>query len=98
MPRYVDLTSAVKAVGSVPSEMGFVNLSYVQKAIQNLPSADVQEVRHGRFVSKIVNKENWKGLNVSYYLPHSCSLCHTALAGTEKYCPNCGAKMDLKED
>ena len=57
--------------------------------------ADVQEVRHGKFISEIVKKEDWRGILRSYYQPNSCSCCHTPLSGEENYCPNCGAKMDL---
>ncbi len=53
--------------------------------IENRPSADVAEVKHGEWV-----------YNVKYY---SCSICagkrFNLLLGTDaEFCPYCGAKMD----
>ena len=64
--------------------------------LQNLPAADVVEVRHGRWMTTDA-------------YPHHlyCSVCYKTYAKNAKwvneldlptnYCPNCGAKMD-KED
>lgn len=62
--------------------------------IDEMPTIDVAVVRHGRFISELVKKCDWRGKTQEYYQPHSCSCCHTPLYGTEKYCPACGAKMD----
>ena len=56
------------------------------KSINNIPSADVVEVRHGRWTGKT----------------YKCSLCGKwvdPLQGDAdmNYCPNCGAKMDGEE-
>ena len=64
--------------------------------LQNLPAADVAEVRHGRW------------LTTDAYPHHLyCSVCYKTYAKNAKwvneldlptnYCPNCGARMD-KED
>lgn len=57
------------------------------KAIKELQPADVAPVRHGC----------WQNRGIAM----ACSLCDTDLVieqGTAEmnYCPNCGAKMDLK--
>ena len=62
--------------------------------VDKLPNADMQEVKHARFESILVKKEDWRGHMQSWYYPHACSNCKIALQGTENYCPNCGAKMD----
>ena len=61
-----------------------------EDAIDDLPSADVAPVRHGRWVESFkVNapptlKERW-----------ICSWCgNVQTYGATGYCPNCGAKMD----
>ena len=65
-------------------------------ALENIPSADVAPVVHGRWIS-------WE--KAENFIPspdrHECSVCHDAaqvlVNGFEllsDYCPNCGAKMD----
>ena len=70
--------------------------------IENIPAADVEPVRHGR----------WEECDWMEYDGHSehirypkaalrCSACYNAfkkvLLWKDNYCPNCGAKMDLEE-
>jgi len=51
-------------------------------------SADVQPVRHGR----------WKHGDMPTYGGFKCSLCKkNTIVYKPNYCPNCGARMDLKE-
>lgn len=65
-------------------------LRIARKDIKRLPAADVVEVKHGEWIkdnnfSQIVNK-------------YKCSLCGVEdIVLHHNYCPNCGAKMDLKE-
>jgi len=54
--------------------------------IKDAPTADVQEVKHGKW-------ETSKGERYS----GRCSCCNCYSTDDYKYCPNCGAKMDLKE-
>ena len=62
-----------------------------EEVIRSLPSADVVEVRHGR----------WIGVQLG---DMRCSLCKevysvcAGLLGDYNYCPNCGAKMDGGND
>ena len=62
------------------------------QSISDMPAADVAQVRHGRWIGKpICGNDNCR-----------CSECgswhhiHANLRGEvmQKYCPNCGAKMD----
>lgn len=61
------------------------SLMYIWKNIMDLPSADVVQVRHGRW-------ENYSPITIK------CSRCghviHDWRYSECKYCPNCGAKMD----
>ena len=63
--------------------------------IENFPAADVAPVVHGRWIgAPLCGNDNCR-----------CSECgsrhniHANLRGeiTQKYCPSCGAKMDLEE-
>lgn len=51
------------------------------------PAADVAQVVHGR----------WIDCTNLLFEPNKCSVCGGFAYNTEnmKYCPNCGAKMDL---
>lgn len=90
MARYID-------VEKINLPEGFFNkVDNVPKFyewVETLPTADVRENVHARFVSKIIKKTDWKGQIQSYYQPNSCSNCNAALTGEENFCPNCGADM-----
>lgn len=62
------------------------SLKYTRKFIESgytkQPTADVQEVRHGRWKK---SKENC--------CEYRCSVCEYELCRKTNYCPNCGAKM-----
>ena len=64
----------------------------VEKALANIPSADVAPVRHGEW---IVSRTD-RGWNCAEFPTHcKCSLCNMEISYSHKdnYCPNCGAKM-----
>lgn len=56
--------------------------------IENFPAADVAPVVHGRWVPfhSQAAGDIWH-----------CSACKIGFAAQMKYCPNCGARMDLEE-
>lgn len=64
------------------------------KVIESLPAADVEPVRHGRWVS------------VPHKLARVCSVCNRDEpykfadidADVYDYCPNCGARMNEEAD
>lgn len=54
------------------------------EAIEAIPAADVQPVRHGWYITDDMGDS-------------SCSECGTKwLDVTQNYCPNCGARLDLE--
>ena len=60
--------------------------------IKLLPAADVEPVRHGRFVG------GYKMISGKWvYEKPRCSECGKESSGATRYCPNCGAKMDGEE-
>ena len=60
------------------------------KEISNLPTADVAPVRHGRLVST--------GYDELYCEFGDCTICGADNPISSRYCPNCGAKMDLGDE
>lgn len=61
------------------------------EVIEKAPAVDAKPVRHGW----------WKGKPIAGLSIVKCSACGMAFCnntGRWLYCPNCGAKMDLKED
>lgn len=59
--------------------------------VWNAPAADVAPVVHGK----------WELRHEGYGHYWECSVCHTNpciyVTRNTKFCPNCGAKMDLEE-
>ena len=60
-----------------------LGLEYSKSLVETAETADVQEVRHGKW-------EKCKECCCEY----RCSVCEYELCRTTNYCPNCGAKMD----
>lgn len=60
------------------------------RAIRNIPSADVVEVRHGKWRTVDIFSE--KGYGERYYQHKECST--ELYKSPYNFCPHCGAKMD----
>lgn len=74
--------------------LGCVLGVFDRQRIKELPAADVEEVKHGKWIE--VQKENiWNDIVPVL----ECSACGKYTVGTRgimtksNYCPNCGAKM-----
>lgn len=98
MKEYIERAAAMEAILGLtivdPAVAQYANA--VCYHLQNLPAADVAEMRHGRW------------LTTDAYPHHLyCSVCYKTYAKNAKwvneldlptnYCPNCGARMG-KED
>lgn len=76
----------------------------VCRAAGNQPCAECNQyataVRHGKWVSLVVKKENWKGVLHDFYQPYSCSIClaPNTFMGESAFCPHCGARMEGAEN
>lgn len=109
MPRYIDaelfsknLTMQVYLADDEDFTTAFVKgMELVKKAEEETPTADVQEVKHGKWT--IHHEGTYK--RAKCY----CSVCGKSngiggiISNQKKpYCPNCGAKMEsvkgLEED
>ena len=106
MDEYIKKSDALKATKMVYIECLYLDEQEYEEAeaddipvvfkrdIESIPAADVEEVRHGR----------WKGSDFIAGLL-SCDKCGAQRNpnfkigfGAWNYCPNCGAKMDGKEN
>lgn len=97
MSKYVDiepLENALKAVekrGEVA-----VLLDELLSVIAKYPTADVAEVKHGRW-----RKERVSSTGRGSYGVYQCSICGAMFPDIGygyNYCPNCGASMRGEED
>ena len=70
----------------------------IGKRFDDLPYADVQPVRHGRFV--VTDHDGYADGDPAYY-ELECSECGYIFDDEEltfNYCPNCGARMDGEQN
>ena len=89
MARYIDADKAdVRSIHS--SYMGYSSWADVLEWLQSQPTADVEEVKHGKWL-KIV-KDIGKGRTLTHY---KCSLCGVYVSDKVNYCYHCGAKMSV---
>lgn len=95
MPEYIERSAlraeALRLTGA--SEFAFdYCFPYWQfsKCIKEAPAADVETVRHGKWI--------YKGKSVDGKKVYECSACHANIYATGPYCKECGAKMMGKED
>lgn len=103
MPRYIDaelfdknLAMEVYLADDKDFTQAFVRgMELVKKAENETPTADVQEVRHGCWITK--DLDNFRKIECK------CSECgYIGISNYDSYddpydfnyCPNCGAKMD----
>ena len=95
MSRYIDADKLKKEGWHLVRERKNRWKAYIEGMdLDCVPTADVQEVRHGR----------WE--HDGYDFPHGNDWVHCSVCGKRginvpadltPYCPNCGAQMDLDE-
>ena len=84
--RYIDANLVKDALLGWETEPTDEEIEY---AIDNIPTADVVEVKHGEWIETGDRK-----LDV-IYSGQKCSVCGYVYCGDKtNYCPCCGAKMD----
>ena len=97
MARYIDadLLLTDEKTHTLPIGCGKAsgNVVVFVDDIEKLPTAVVQEVRHGRWISNDLGGYKW-----AYY----CSECGWVdgypFNDRHKYCPNCGTLMDRERE
>lgn len=95
MARYIDVD---KLIADCEEEIvdydedlqrHFVVKAVPTEYIEDFPTADVAEVKHGKWIGSL----DFPIMQAMI----RCSLCNEPSITMSKFCPNCGAKMDLKE-
>ena len=86
MTEYIERECAIEAVKHAWAK-GLEPSQY----LEIIPAADVATVRHGRWIDgdpycPICKKDKFRGLDADVWADWK-----------PDYCPNCGAKIDLKE-
>ena len=86
MPRYIDVDGLYERVKDYPYGVR----GMVLNDIAQVPTADMVEVKHGKWIKQPIVKTS---LPPQYVW--ECSECGKWLTGfvTTDYCPNCGANM-----
>ena len=101
MAKYIDADELTEEIKSLSVMLGGKNVfktakESVLRIIDDQPTADVVEVKHGE----------WIPVQYTYFglKRYECSECKDDeywqkryLEHKEKYCPNCGAKMDVPD-
>ena len=68
----------------------------IESLIKKQPTADVVEVRHGKWLTweeQFPDRKPTKKNNLGVF----CNNCHSHADNMTDFCPNCGARMDGKE-
>lgn len=81
MAEYIEREAAKRAVKHIP----WCNYSAVGACLDQLPAADVEVVKHGRWI-----------LREDGYHCSNCDIQAIYTGVKLNYCPNCGAHMDLE--
>ena len=82
MSDYIKREDAIKSFDPLQIQDWYT--PWIVETLEDLPSADVAPVRHGRWMDM---KGFWM-----------CSECHKDTLNLFNYCPYCGAKMDGDAD
>lgn len=86
MAEYIEREAAKEAVKYLP----WCDWKAVGDCLDELPAADVEVVKHGRWIMKETMVRSPYAKNAY------CSECLKETSYHHNYCPNCGAKMDLE--
>ncbi len=99
MPEYIEREAMVEKIAWLADLTGDAGREYGLRAaldvLKRSPVADVTSARHGRWVHN--------NLAAHWYAKNECSECSYHEADQRdisyyRFCPYCGAKMDLEED
>ena len=89
MARYIDADLLIKNIANI-TDLRTLSTKTIGEAINNTPTADVVEVKHGEWI------EVDDGVLIGDGKHIECSECGTWAKDKQKsnYCSHCGAKMD----
>ncbi len=84
MADYISRDSVLELTMVFDTYLGNAAHAVPVRAIKNIPSADVAEVRHGKWL---------KPTSDPYTMLAKCSVCGFDLGFITNFCANCGADM-----
>ena len=90
MAEYIDRESLISNLKEFANEQ---LTTLIENLIQKQPTADVAEVRHGKWLTweeQFPDRKPTKKNNLGVF----CNNCHSHADNMTDYCPNCGARMD----
>ena len=101
MSRYIDADKLYELIRTNDYRLATINGSIdygmftvgIKQAIDETPTADVAEVRHGKWLTweeQFPDRKPTKKNNLGVF----CNNCHSHADNMTDYCPHCGAKMD----
>lgn len=95
MAEYIEREAAIGAIMGEPTEAHYP--SWYADIIKAIPTADVAPVRHGKWLEWFPG--DFALIMTGEEMLYRCSSCDAKYSDAEgyKYCPNCGARMDLEE-
>lgn len=70
---------------------------YIRGKLEDMPDADVAQVRHGKWIeTQVETGDPFGGGNYYTIDVYACSECGEMfdISEARNYCPNCGARMD----
>lgn len=88
MAKYIDQSAAIARLSHLEVTKPTATMTAAKRALADMFPADVAPVVHGRWVRIGDDKRGRGGI-------FRCSACDKCFPHTSKFCPNCGAKMDL---
>lgn len=88
MPRYIDADLILPEMKSkLDMQELYLPIHFQEFIVDEIPSADVSPVRHGRWVKEKTDV-------LIHWHCSACEECFFLDKPNSEYCPHCGAKMD----
>lgn len=86
MSRFIDADAIKIRRGVYIDFLRDITAISLKSDIDNTPTADVSPVVHSKWITKFGE------------FPNICCVCNKQAREKTEYCPNCGAKMDEREE
>ena len=94
MAKYISKQAAIYALtNEANTHSNPVKRAYTRAAaiIEQITAEDVQPVKHGRWIEVTPKHSRCTVCDIT------CLIAVYPISGGANYCPNCGARMDLKD-
>lgn len=89
--KYIERDAAIRAVLKYGSQAAVA-------AIQDIKPINPHGELREMLIDEIIDKGEWQDEQRGRWIYAKCNLCGKVQDVRSNYCPNCGAKMDRKEN